>query len=72
VTDRLPASRLAVAAVPGAPPASSGPGRRDEPGQVVLRLTREELLLLAGSVNEAIGAVEDWEFPPGSGQARPR
>ena len=30
--------------------------------QVVLSLTREELLLLAGSVNEAIEAVEDWEF----------
>lgn len=25
--------------------------------------TRAELLLLAGSVNEAIEAVEDWEFP---------
>lgn len=30
--------------------------------RVVLSLTREELLLLAGSVNEAIEAVEDWEF----------
>ena len=30
--------------------------------QVVLRLTRAELLLLAGSVNEAIEAVDDWEF----------
>jgi len=29
---------------------------------VVLHLTRAELLLLAGSVNEAIEAVEDWEF----------
>jgi hypothetical protein len=30
--------------------------------RVVLSLTRAELLLLAGSVNEAIEAVEDWEF----------
>jgi hypothetical protein len=30
--------------------------------QIVLHLTRAELLLLAGSVNEAIEAVEDWEF----------
>ena len=27
-----------------------------------LHVTRAELLLLAGSVNEAIEAVEDWEF----------
>lgn len=29
---------------------------------VVLTLSRDELLLLAGSVNEALEAVEDWEF----------
>lgn len=29
---------------------------------VVLALSRDELLLLAGSVNEALEAVEDWEF----------
>jgi hypothetical protein len=32
------------------------------PAQIVLRLTRAELLLLAGSLNEAIEAVDDWEF----------
>jgi hypothetical protein len=30
--------------------------------RVTLTLSREQLLLLAGSVNEAIEAVEDWEF----------
>jgi hypothetical protein len=35
----------------------------DRSDQIVLHLTRAELLLLAGSVNEAIEAVEDWEFP---------
>jgi hypothetical protein len=35
-------------------------GRSDE---IVLHVTRAELLLLAGSVNEAIEAVDDWEFP---------
>jgi hypothetical protein len=35
----------------------------DRSAQIVLHLTRAELLLLAGSVNEAIDAVEDWEFP---------
>ena len=34
----------------------------DRSDQIVLHLTRAELLLLAGSVNEAIEAVEDWEF----------
>jgi hypothetical protein len=34
-------------------------GRSDE---IVLHLTPAELLLLAGSVNEAIAAVDDWEF----------
>jgi hypothetical protein len=37
--------------------------QHDRSAQVVLHLTRAELLLLAGSVNEAIEAVEDWEFP---------
>lgn len=36
--------------------------RHDQSDQIVLHLTRAELLLLAGSVNEAIEAVEDWEF----------
>jgi hypothetical protein len=41
---------------------------------VVLRLTRTELLILAGSVNEALEAVEDWEFPirVGAGTAEAR
>jgi hypothetical protein len=30
--------------------------------QIVLAMSRPELLLLAGSVNEAIEAVADWEF----------
>ena len=34
----------------------------DRSGQIILHLTRAELLLLAGCVNEAIEAVEDWEF----------
>jgi hypothetical protein len=34
----------------------------DRTDPIVLHLTRAELLLLAGSVNEAIEAVEDWEF----------
>src|SRR5580693_78887 len=34
-------------------------GRSD---QIVVHLTRAELLLLAGSVNEVIEVVEDWEF----------
>jgi hypothetical protein len=37
--------------------------QNDRSGQIILHLTRAELLLLAGSVNEAIEAVEDWEFP---------
>lgn len=43
-------------------------GRSDE---IVLRLTRAELPPSAGCVNEAIEAVEVWEFPtrPGAGQA---
>ena len=31
-------------------------------GRIVLALTSEEFWLLAGCVNEAIEAVEDWEF----------
>jgi hypothetical protein len=34
----------------------------DQSSQIVLHVSRAELLLLAGSVNEAIEAVEDWEF----------
>ncbi|MBI1759180.1 MAG: hypothetical protein HYR62_08140 [Actinobacteria bacterium] len=34
----------------------------DNAERVLLGLTREELYLIAGSVNEAIEAVEDWEF----------
>lgn len=29
---------------------------------VVLSVSREQLLLLAGSLNETIEAIEDWEF----------
>lgn len=36
--------------------------QHDRSGEIVLYLTRSELLLLAGSVNEALEAVEDWEF----------
>ena len=34
----------------------------DRSDQIVVHLTRAELLLLAGSVNEVIEVVEDWEF----------
>lgn len=46
----------------------------DGSGQIVLHVTRAELLLLAGSVNEAIEAVEDWEFQTrlGAGKADAR
>lgn len=37
--------------------------QHDRSGQIVLYVTRAELLLLAGSVNEAVEAVDDWEFP---------
>ena len=37
--------------------------RHDRSDEIVLSVTRAELLLLAGSVNEAIEAVDDWEFP---------
>jgi hypothetical protein len=36
--------------------------RHGKPEQILLHLTRAELLLLAGGVNEAIEAVEEWEF----------
>jgi hypothetical protein len=36
--------------------------QHDRSDEIVLHLTRGELLLLAGSVNEAIEAVADWEF----------
>jgi hypothetical protein len=36
--------------------------QHDRSAPIILHLTREELLLLAGSVNEAIEAVEDSEF----------
>jgi hypothetical protein len=36
---------------------------RTESGEkILLRLSRDELALLSGSVNEAIEAVKDWEF----------
>jgi hypothetical protein len=38
-------------------------GQNDQSDEIVLRVTRAELLLLAGSVNEAMEALEDWEFP---------
>lgn len=38
--------------------------------QVILALSRAELLLLAGSVNEAIEAVEDWEFSTRLGEEK--
>ena len=36
--------------------------QNDRSDQIVVHLTRAELLLLAGSVNEVIEVVEDWEF----------
>lgn len=38
----------------------------DEVGddEVVIAATREELVLLANSLNEALEAVDDWEFGP--------
>jgi hypothetical protein len=42
----------------------SGSGKRAEIGRrIEAYVTRAELLLLAGSVNEAIEAVDDCEFP---------
>jgi hypothetical protein len=42
--------------------------------RIVLHLSRAELLLIAGSVNEAIEAVDDWEFSTrlGAGKADAR
>jgi hypothetical protein len=37
--------------------------RHGQSDEIALYLTPAELLLLAGSVNEAIEAVDDWEFP---------
>jgi hypothetical protein len=34
----------------------------DQSDQIVVHLTRAELLLLTGSVNEVIEVIEDWEF----------
>jgi hypothetical protein len=34
----------------------------DQSDQIVLHITYAELLLLAGSMNEVIELVEDWEF----------
>lgn len=33
-------------------------------GEVVIVATREELVLLANSLNEALEAVDEWEFGP--------
>lgn len=33
-------------------------------GEVVIAATRDELVLLANSLNEALEGVEDWEFGP--------
>ena len=59
---------------PAAAPPANGRPANGGPGEVVLRLTRAELLVLAASVNEAIEAVEDWEFPArlGAGKAEAR
>jgi hypothetical protein len=36
---------------------------RTESGEeITLRLSRDELFLLSGSVNETIEAIKDWEF----------
>ena len=37
--------------------------QHNQSAQIVLHLSLAELLLIAGSVNEAIDAVADWEFP---------
>jgi hypothetical protein len=41
----------------------SEPAQHERSGQIVLYVKRAELLLLAGCVNEAVEAVDDWEFP---------
>jgi hypothetical protein len=38
--------------------------------RMILMLSREQLLLLAGSLNEAIEAVDDWEFSARLGAAK--
>ncbi|HEY8719024.1 hypothetical protein [Pengzhenrongella sp.] len=37
--------------------------RTDAEHRILFRLSEDELLLLANSVNEAIQAIKDWEFP---------
>lgn len=37
--------------------------QHNRPDQIVLHLTRAELLLAANCMNEAIEAVQDWKFP---------
>jgi len=46
--------------------------KHDGADQIVLYLTRGELLLLAGCVNEAMEAVEDWEFSARLGAEKAR
>lgn|GEM_PF-3241083 len=36
--------------------------RRDANAEIVVGVTREELAALCGGLNEALEAVEDWEF----------
>lgn len=40
------------------------------PDEVVLAVTRDELVALAGAVNESVEAVEDWEFQTRLGVTR--
>ncbi len=37
-------------------------GDEIDDGEVVIAATRDELVLLAGSLNEALEAIEGWEF----------
>lgn len=37
-------------------------GDEIDDAEVVIAATRDELVLLAGSLNEALEALEDWEF----------
>jgi hypothetical protein len=57
---RLAAASKAASVLEGGLRINAQGGRSD---QIDLHLTRAELLLLAGCVNEAIEAVADWEFP---------
>ena len=34
-----------------------------DPSSVLVRLTKQELTILANSINEAQEAIEDWELP---------